>query len=95
MPTVKPSAKHHILRRLACLIPRFKISYVGRRSGGNMKPLVTQLMVNSTGGNVDGGLTSDRSSMVADDLEELDGPILKPFTSVELMENMVAKQAAS
>lgn len=60
-----------------------------------MKPLVTQSMVNSTGGNVDGGFTSDRSSMVADDLGELDEPLLKSFTSVELMGNMVAKQAAN
>lgn len=56
-------------------------------------------MLKSTGGNVaesfDGRLAGAPVPMAADEMEDLDGLILRPLASAELVENRVAKQATS
>lgn len=64
-----------------------------------MEPPVMTPMLKSAGGDAaesfEGGVPGAPSPMAADELEGLDGPILKPLTSAELVGKRVAKQAAS
>jgi len=64
-----------------------------------MEPPVIIPMLKSAGGRVaerfDGGFAGAPCLVAADDVGELVGPVSKPSTSVELMEEMVAKQVTS